>query len=418
MRDRVAAGPPGEPRLHYAWVIVALGHLNVLCALGLARFGYTMILPAMKEGLQLSYAETGWLATGNFIGYLLSSLIAGLIASRWPPRRLILIALCLLTLALASTSVVTGFSSALLVRSLTGLASGALYIPAMTLPTIWFAPHRRGMAAGIQAGGSGLGLILSGLLVPEVLHRVGPAGWRHSWILLAILVGIVWLLMLGFVRDRPEDVGHRPYGASEASPPPPPGPARWREVFANRGLWALGGVFACFGFSYVIYVTFFAAYLVREGGLSAEAAGRLWGLVGVLSLGSGLLWGTVADRMGKRYGLAAVFGVHAVCFAIFGWGRTAPAFVLSAALFGLTAWSIPAIMAAAVGDYARMSLAAAALGFLTIIFGLGQATGPPIAGRLADWSQSFSGAFLLASGVALLGCLGSLSLRPPSRPAS
>jgi len=138
-------------------------------------------------------------------------------------------------------------------------------------------------------------------------------------------------------------------------------------------------------------------------------------LVGVLSLGSGLLWGALADKIGKQNGLAMVFGIHALCFAVFALGRAAPAFVASAILFGLTAWSVPAIMAAAVGDYARTSLAAAALGFITIIFGLGQAIGPPIAGRLADWTHSFSGAFLLASGVALIGCIGSLALRRPGQ---
>jgi MFS family permease len=377
-----------------------------------------MILPAMKEGLHLSYAETGWLATGNFVGYLVSSFVAGLIATRWPSRRMILLALCCLALGLASTALATGFTSALAARTFTGLASGTLYIPAMTLPTIWFAPRRRGMAAGIQTGGSGLGLILSGLLVPDMLHRFGPAGWRHSWLLLAMLVAFVWLLMLGFVRNRPEDVGQQPYGDDGAPPRTPAGPGRWREVFANRDLWGLGGVFACFGFSYVIYVTFFAAHLVKEGGLSPEAAGQVWGLAGVLSLGSGLIWGSLADRIGKGYGLAIVFGLHAASFAAFALGRTAPTFVGSAVLFGLTAWSIPANMAAAVGDYAPTSLAAAALGFITIIFGVGQAMGPPIAGRLADWTQSFSGAFLLASGVALLGCVGALSLRHASRPAS
>jgi predicted MFS family arabinose efflux permease len=63
-----------------------------------------------------------------------------------------------------------------------------------------------------------------------------------------------------------------------------------------------------------------------------------------------------------------------------------------------------------------LSLTPAALGFITVLFGLGQAVGPPIAGRLADWTLSFSGAFLLAAGVALAGCLSSLLLRPPGRP--
>lgn len=401
------------PRFHYAWVTVILGHLNVLAALGLARFGYTMILPGMKEGLRLTYAETGWLATGNFIGYLLCSLGAGLLASRWPARRLILISLLCLATGLATTSLASGFASALAARTFTGLASGAVYIPAMALPTLWFAPHRRSMAAGIQTGGSGLGLVLSGLLVPLILQSFGPEGWRQAWLALAALVMVIWVLTLVLLHDRPEDLGQRPYGASAAAHPPPAGPPRWRLVFGNPGLWSLGGIFACFGFSYVIYASFFAAYLVKEGGLSPAGAGNLWGLVGVLSLPSGVVWGAVADRIGKRFGLAIIFGFHAVSFATFALARSAPAFVVSATLFGLTAWSIPAIMAAAVSEYAPVSLTAAALGFITIIFGVGQAIGPPIAGGLADWSQSFSWAFLLGSGVAILGGLGALALPPP-----
>ncbi len=405
-------GGPLPPHLpfHYAWVIVILGHLNVVCALGFARFGYTMILPAMKEGLQLTYAETGWLATGNFIGYLVCSLIAGILAARWPPRGLILIALMALAAGLGATSLAGGFPSALAARIFTGLASGAVYIPAMTLPTLWFAPHRRGLAAGIQTGGSGLGLILSGLLIPVILRHYGQQGWRYAWLLLAILAALVWVLMLGFLRSRPDEVGQQSYGAGDTPVPPPPGPPRWRNVFANPGLWGLGAVYACFGFSYVIYATFFAAYLVKEGGVTPAAAGQLWGLAGALSLGSGLLWGGLADRLGRSLTLAIVFGLHAACFTTFALARSMPAFLLSALLFGLTAWAIPAIMAAAVGDYCPTSLASAALGFITIIFGVGQAIGPPIAGGLADWTQSFSGAFLLASGVAVIGGLGALTL--------
>ena len=405
------------PRLHYAWITAALGHLNVLSALGLARFGYTMILPSMKEGLRFTYAETGWLATGNFIGYMIGSPLAGLLASRWPLRRLILTALLGLVAGLAATALVGGLPAALVLRSLTGLASGLVYIPAMTLATVWFAPHRRGMGAGIQTGGAGMGLVLSGLLIPATLERFGPEGWRQAWLLLAVLVAAIWILMLVFLRNRPEDVGLQAYGTGGASPRVSTGLPRWREVLANRGLWALGGVYACFGFSYVVYATFFAAYLVQEGGLSPEAAGRLWGMVGVLSLPSGLLWGALADRIGKLSALAIVFAVHTVSFATFGLARTEPAFLLSAALYGLTAWSIPAIMAAAVADYAPASLTAAGLGFLTIFFGVGQAISPPIAGGIADWRHSFSAAFLLCSGVALVGCLGSLAMRRSERRA-
>jgi len=70
-------------------------------------------------------------------------------------------------------------------------------------------------------------------------------------------------------------------------------------------------------------------------------------------------------------------------------------------------------VAAACGDYLGTRLALAALGFMTLFFGLGQAAGPSVAGAIADATDSFSSAFLLAAGVAFLGGLGSLLLRPP-----
>ena len=88
------------------------------------------------------------------------------------------------------------------------------------------------------------------------------------------------------------------------------------------------------------------------------------------------------------------------------------AIYFSSVLFALTAWSIPALMAALAGDAFGRRLAPAALGLMTIIFGIGQAIGPYLAGVLADSTQSFSLAFVIAGAVALvLGAGGSLALR-------
>jgi MFS family permease len=66
------------------------------------------------------------------------------------------------------------------------------------------------------------------------------------------------------------------------------------------------------------------------------------------------------------------------------------------------------------GDVPDPRRAPAALGFITLFFGVGQAIGPSVAGAMADASGTFVSAYLLAGFVALLGAVGALSLRPAS----
>jgi len=133
-------------------------------------------------------------------------------------------------------------------------------------------------------------------------------------------------------------------------------------------------------------------------------------VLGWASLLCGILWGSLSDRIGRRRSLVLVFIMHAVAFGMFGITRPYAALLVSAILFGLSAWSIPAIMAATCGDIVGGRLAPAALGFITLFFGIGQATGPSVAGMLADATTSFSPAFVLAAAVALLGAVGAVLL--------
>jgi len=76
-------------RLHYGLAILVVSIFVEMGVIGFARFGYTILLPSMKDGLRLSYAETGLLASGNFAGYLVFSIIAGFVVTRVSPRLVI-----------------------------------------------------------------------------------------------------------------------------------------------------------------------------------------------------------------------------------------------------------------------------------------------------------------------------------------
>ncbi|MGC9316928.1 MAG: MFS transporter [Armatimonadota bacterium] len=398
----------GRQGIHYGWAILVVSTLVVFGALGLARFGYTMVLPAMQTGLEMDNTQAGALATANLVGYLALSVIGGALASRFGPRAVIATGLAVAGAAMVLTGLANSVASAAIWRGITGLGSGASNVPVMGLLAAWFAVRRRGLATGIAVAGSSVALIGLGAAVPDVLAAWGERGWRVCWfgfgaITVALAAGSLLLL-----RNRPAEVGRAPVGAEigDSVPDPPVEPLRWGAVYRAPAVWHLGLVYVAFGFSYIIYMTFFVTALTAEGGYSQEAAGGLFMIMGWLSLLCGLIWGAVSDVIGRKGALVIVYLVHAAAFGLFALWPTPAGFTISAVLFGLTAWSIPAIMAAACGDMLGPRMASAALGFITLFFGIGQALGPTAGGAIADATGSLLPAMLAAAVVALLGGVG------------
>ncbi len=409
-------------RLHYAWLILAVATLVVFGALGLARFGYTMLLPPMQASLGLGNTQAGALATANLAGYLAMTVVGGALASHLGPRIVIAAGLAVAALGMLLTGLAESFSAALGWRALTGIGSGASNVPAMALLAAWFAPRRRGLAAGFAVTGSSLALIGLGPLVPRVLADHGEDGWRLCWIGFAgVTIGLAILALLA-LRNRPADIGLRPLGAP-AEEPPATAAARgleWGSVYRSGVIWHLGLVYVAFGFSYIIYMTFFTKYLIAEAHYAPAEAGQLFMAMGWASLLCGIVWGWVSDfdRIGRKGALVMVYLIQALAFGLFALWPEPTGLTLSAMLFGLTAWSIPAIVAAMCGDLLGARLAPAGLGFVTLFFGIGQALAPSAAGAVADAAGSLAPAMLLAAGVAVLGALGASQLGRRSATAS
>ncbi|NLO05256.1 MAG: YbfB/YjiJ family MFS transporter [candidate division WS1 bacterium] len=400
--------------LHYGWIVLGMGTLVVFAALGLARFGYSMVLPPMQAGLALDNTQAGALATVNLIGYLVLSALGGAAASRFGPRAVIVTGLAVAASGMVLTGLAQGFAGAAAWRGVTGLGSGASNVPVMGLMAAWFAPRRRGLASGVAVAGSSIALIALGPSVPAILAQYGDTGWRACWFIFAAATLLLAILALLLLRNSPTAVGLRPVGATEEATDASAASAApaWGLVYRRRAVWHLGLVYVAFGFAYVIYITFFVKYLVGEAGYSQAEAGRLFMTMGWFSLLCGLIWGSVSDAIGRRGAMAIVYVIQAVSFALFGFDSGATGITISAILFGLTAWSIPAIVAAGCGDICGSRLAPAALGFVTLFFGIGQAAGPVAAGAIADATGSLQPAMLLAAGVSILGVLGSITLRP------
>ncbi len=393
-----------------------------MAVLGTARFAFGMVLPSMREGLSLSYAQVGWISTGNFFGYLIGASRAGALSGRWGPRAVVAAALGLISVALASVSLSSGFWAALLLFTTVGLGSGAGNVSMVGMLSRWFLRSIRGWAAGLVVAGIGLGLMVSGVLVPAVNASVGPgSGWRVSWRIMALLIALVAVLAALALRDNPGQVGLNPLGQDEKPEPnqqaaqfpaiEPVSPAP-TVVSTRRTTIVLGLIYAMYGFGYAIYATFIVTTLVEQRGLAETSAGWIWFVVGLLSLFCGT-FAALSDRIGRKRGLAIVFALHAVAYLIVGFQLPGASLYLSVLLFGVAAWSVPGIMGATVGDYMPPEHAVRALGAITIVFGIGQAAGPAIAGILGERTGGFASSYLLAAAAAIIGAIGSLAMRQP-----
>ncbi len=402
-----------NPALHYGWVIVFTGMLCVMACLGIGRFAIGMLLPSMAATLHLTYSQMGFISTANFLGYLVSVLLSGHLAMRSGSRIFIFCSLLVVGMSMALVSQARTFTHVLLLYMLTGMGSGATNVPVMGLVSAWFKARKRGRAAGFIVIGSGFAIVLSGKLIPYVNAVSGSEGWRISWLILSAMVMVIAVIALVLLRNRPEDKGLSPVGSEPETDPLSKAVPRQINIYREKMIYYLGSIYFLFGFTYVIYATFIVTTLVKERGFSESVAGNFWAWVGFLSLFSGPVFGTLSDRLGRKAGLITVFALQTVSYLLVASGLPGAFLYLSVFFYGIVAWSIPSIMAAAVGDYVGARNAAAAFGFITFIFGFGQISGPAVAGMLAEKTGSFSISFFTAAGFAGLAILLTAFLKKP-----
>ncbi|HHU76953.1 MAG TPA: YbfB/YjiJ family MFS transporter [Firmicutes bacterium] len=391
----------------HAWIVVFIGLLAVIGSHGFGRMAYSIILPQMTEGLGLNWTQAGLLGTANFVGYLLFALAGGYLASRYGTRRVILFSLLITALSLALTGTSSTFQTALVMRFITGMGSSGVYMPAMSLGSLWFASKRRGLATGIIGCGPGVGIFLTGVIVPPI---VNTRGWATAWYTMGILVLIITCLCFIFLRDRPQESPAPPSSEENTVSSVPPEP---RSLYRRKEIWHLGLVYSMYGLSHVIYSTFFYTFLNTEVGLSGAKTGAMWALAGSLSIISAAMWGIISDMLGRKWGLGLVYTFLAISYSLFFFCHSLTGYYISAIFFGLGLGSVPSIIAASVGDRVEPRLIPTAMGFVTLFFGVGQALGPAIGGYLADFSGSFRVAFAIAAFFSLVGTATSFLLIKP-----
>ena len=380
-------------------------------ATGFVQYGYSLTLPSMEGALHLSHTEAGLLITITAGTRMGGALASGTAAPRYGSRSITAGG----TLAVAISMLLLGFAqnytAALGAAVLMGIGSGAALTPIMGLLSAWFRLRDRGLAAGLAASGGSIAFIVAGVVVPILTNSNWDDGWRHSWQLFGAGTLAVGAISVLFVRERPNtplDTEHRPDHARSAWP---------IEAFKHPAVWMITLLAFTSGWSQNLFTTFFGLYLTQENDVSLATAGQLVILIGALSIGSGVAWGRMSDKLGRGQAFAYSFLVQASAYVLLAVAPSFASFVIASALIGFTLRAAYTICAASSGDYVPVRFSAAAFALMSVGASLGSTVSPTIGGLLADF-VAMKWVFWLATGGSMCGVAGGFYLQTRRQVAS
>jgi predicted MFS family arabinose efflux permease len=388
MRD----APPTE---HHLLGLAAALSLATAVALGVTRFAYALLLPAMRSDLQWSYTLAGAMNTANAIGYLAGALLTPRLLRGADPARL-LVGGSILAAALMA---VTGFLAApwalLLQRGLAGGASAVLFVAGSVLAARLASrqPARGGFVLGLYYGGTGLGIVVSALLVPLLLQAASAQahGWAWAWWVLALLCALAAVVLVWPARVL------RDGGARDAAAAP-----------TTRFEWtrfapALAAYFI-FGLGYIGYMTFVIA-LLRSEGFGTSRVTVFYALLGAGVMASSRIWAALLDRHKGGRPLATLSALLSMATLLPALTSNWPLVLLSGVLFGGVFLSLVASTTALVRHNLPPGQWASGIGAFTIVFAVGQIVGPSLVGWIADGPGGLARGLAFSAGVLALGAL-------------
>lgn len=325
-----------------------------LVAIGIARFGYTPLIPALIAAGWFRPSAAVYLGAANLAGYLAGALTARRIGRALGAAATLRGAMTLTVASLLACAFPLGFAWYFAWRFISGMTGGAAM--ALAAPTVLahLSPERRAIAGGAIFTGVGLGIAASGTLVPALVDWGVREAWFGFAALAAALTAITW-------RDWPR--GAPPAPPHQASPPSGP----LRALYFEYALIAAGQV---------PHMVFLVDFIARGLGHGLTSGGRYWIVFGAGALIGPLVAGHLGGRFSFRLLLRAAFIWQAAAIALLLVAVSPAALVISSFVMGM---SVPGVVATVIGrthelvphDPARQ---AAAWSFCTLAFALGQAT--------------------------------------------
>lgn len=362
--------------------ILAITALAV--AMGIGRFAFTPILPLMIQEGTVHLAQTAWLSSSNYIGYLVGAL--SLLKSNRHPFFIVLgLTLVTLTTWLASLS---SFGWLLVLRFLAGMASAWVLVSISAFAINWL-KSRQVASSGLIYTGVGIGITLTGLICSYFIFQSATATiatqslssrlWQYLGVI-ALLATLLVTFLLAKINSQFASTAAASTAAaktshtkashtnSTSSSIQPPAKLKLANILTAYGL---------FGFGYILPATFLPQ--IAKQWLPGQSYLLIWPFFGLAAALSVVL----SQELQRRYNNLTLLGVWRVSQIIMAVGTILPAFwqsltglMLSALMVGGTFMVVTMaglqVAASQVTHYPKYNLSA----LMTASFAFGQLIGP------------------------------------------
>ncbi len=286
---------------NYHWVIAAVAVFAMLVCGGVANSINGITLIPITQSLGVSRSEFSTAMIAKSVAGVLLNLFSGVLFVKFGYRKLVPVALALSGLGF----LITSGSHTLTVICLAGVIEGASGLCTNAgnprIMGAWFHRHY-GLLMGIVTAMTGLGGSIFSILFAKI---VAAYSWRVAYMTVAILfIGLAALIAL-LVRDRPAEMGLKPYGEGFKPKNTKIDSKDHWEGFSMAELkkkpmfylMVLGTLLSCMCGYMALNVV---SPHVQDCGMSAELAASVQSLVMVGLAASKLLFGVLSDKVGAK----------------------------------------------------------------------------------------------------------------------
>jgi MFS transporter, ACS family, hexuronate transporter len=394
------------------WMLFGGGMINYM-----DRSALSIAAPLMMRDLHLDTVQLGFIFSSFFAGYALFNFLGGYASDVFGPKRVFTVSMTMWSLFCGSTAAAVGFTSLLVVRVIFGFGEGPFSAAANKMVSNSFPRREIASAIGAANAGTPLGGALAGPVAGWIAVKYG---WRASFVVLG-MIGLVWTLLWVTVAVERPDAHPRLNEAERAEIESDRGQQGTRHTkfpltFYLRQPAVLVTGFAFFGYGFILYffLSWFPIYLSAYQHLSITSMSFMnvipW-LLGFIGL---CISGWVCDFLFRKTG-DALFSrklVLVTCLSLAG---------ISVALTGLVTGVVSAVALMAVAvffnyltgtaywaiiqDTVQGENVGGASGFVHFIANCAGIIGPAATGFIVHATGSFTGAFLLSGGVAIIAAL-------------